>query len=144
MLGIKDNSQHFFIVAFLLGAWGNEGNGVIETCLFPWSKDTLPTAEDVIALFRFNPELHRNPMVNNEKVEREEEEEDGHPSWNTITSYGDDVTKARTFFDWLGKLFSPMIQIGIGCETVNPVPCFILAKLAPGWVGGVLTSLICT
>ena len=70
--------------------------------------------------------------------------EDGHPHWNTITSYHDDVTKAHTFFNWLGKLFSPMIQIGIGSEAMNPVPCFILAKLAPGWVGGVVTSLLCT
>ena len=113
--------------------------------MFPWSKDTLPTAEDVITLFGFNSEMHSNPMVSEEIVERDdEEEEDDHATWNTITSYCDDATKAHTFFNWLGKLFTPMIQIGIGCEAMNPVPCLILAKLAPGWVGGVLTSLVCT
>ncbi|XP_078346773.1 uncharacterized protein LOC144632041 [Oculina patagonica] len=124
-------------------AFGNEGGGFVETCLFPWNKETLPTAEDVIALFHFNPEMHRYPMVN-EEIEKRDYYEDGHPSWNTITSYSDDVKEAETFFNWLEKLFFPMIQIGIGCERMNPVPCFILAKLAPGWVGDVLTSLCCT
>ena len=112
--------------------------------MFPWNKDVLPTAEDVLTLFGFNPEMHQDPMVNNEIVQPDEDEEDDRVSWNTISSYSDDVTKARNFFDWLGKLFSPMIQVGIGCDRMNPVPCFILAKLAPGWVGGVLTSLACT
>ena len=83
-------------------------------------------------------------MVNNEIVQLDEDERENRVSWNTISSYSDDVTKARNFFDWLGKLFPPMIQVGIGCDRMNPVPCFILAKLAPGWVGGVLTSLTCT
>ncbi|XP_078347421.1 uncharacterized protein LOC144632613 isoform X2 [Oculina patagonica] len=131
-------------------AYGNEGTGVVETCLFPWSKDTLPTAEDIITLFHFNPEMHRDPMVDEEIEEEDEEDEDNDPeeanvSWNTLgTCYGVDVKKANTFFDWLKPIFTPMIRIGIGCDAMNPVPCFILAELAPGWVGGVLTSLALT
>ena len=106
--------------------------------MFPWSKDTLPTAKDVLALFRINP-----GMLEDTVVKEDDEEEDSNTSWNIITSYSDDVTKAHTFFSWLGKLFSPVIQIGIGGDEMKPVPYFILAKLAPGWVGGVLTSLVC-
>ena len=115
--------------------------------MFPWTKDTLPTAEDVITRFRFNPEMHKDPMVEEEIAENSDDEdsESGHVSWNTLgTSYDVDVKKAKTFFNWMQKIFSPMIRIGIGCDSMNPVPCFILAKIAPGWVGGVLTSLALT
>ena len=47
---------------FFLGMWGNESDGVIEVCLFPWSKDTLPTPKDIITMFHFHPELSNNPM----------------------------------------------------------------------------------
>ena len=77
---------------------------MIETCLFRWNKDTLPTAENITTLFRFNPEMHPVLMENNEivqqgeDVQRAEAEEEDCVSWNIISSYSDDGTKARTFF----------------------------------------------
>ncbi|KAJ7340456.1 hypothetical protein OS493_003204 [Desmophyllum pertusum] len=53
------------------GSCGIEGAGVVETCLFPWTKDTLPTAEDVITCFRFNPEMHKDPMVKEENSRKQ-------------------------------------------------------------------------
>ena len=50
-------------IVFPLGKWGNESDGVVEVCLFPWSKDTLPTIEDIITLFNFHPKLSEKPMV---------------------------------------------------------------------------------
>ena len=50
-------------IVFPLRKWGNESDGVIEVCLFPWSKDTLPTIEDIITLFNFHPKLSEKPMV---------------------------------------------------------------------------------
>ena len=92
--------------------------------------------------------MQNNPLVDEEVPELEDEDEDdeeAHMSWNTLgTSYGVDVKKANAFFDWLKPIFTPMIRIAIGCDAMNPVPCFILAKLAPGWVGGVLTALALT
>lgn len=136
-----------------LGAWGNEGAGLIEVCMFPWSKQTLPTSDDILSSFNFHPEMHKDPMVKNEitalKIDSEKESEDGiqrgHVRWNTLqTAYDADVKKACDFFGWLENIFTPMTRICIGCERMNPTPCFILAHLAPGWVGGILSSLVLT
>lgn len=137
-----------------LGAWCNEGAGPIEVCLFPWSKEALPTPDDILTMFNFHPEMHKHPMVNNEirtlkLVDSLEKSDDGiqrgHARWNTLgTSYDVDVKKACNFFGWLEKIFTPMTRICIGCEKMNPTPCFILAHLASGWVGGILSSLTLT
>lgn len=134
------------------GAWANEGSGLIETCLFPWDKDSLPTATDIISLYGFNPEMQKNPLVRGEGEDKDsgdessdDEEDGGCVRWKSLsTSYDVDVKKAHAFFDWMKEIFSPYIQIGVGCDAMNPVPCFILAKLAPGWVGGILSSLALT
>lgn len=122
--------------------------------MFPWNKETLPNAEDIFTLFQFNPEMHNN-LLFGDKVPESDEEDDsdaedseegrGHVRWNTLgTSYSVDLKKANTFFDWLKPIFFPMVRAAIGCDAMNPVPCFILAKLSPGLVGGVLTSLALT
>lgn len=144
------------MMIMFLGAWANEGQGEVETCLFPWNKDTLPTAKDISTLFHFNPEMLNDiNLLFDDKVPESDEEDDdddedseegrGHVKWNTLgTSYSVDLKKANTFFDWLKPIFSPMVRAAIGCDAMNPVPCFILAKLSPGLVGGVLTSLALT
>ena len=69
----------------------------------------------------------------------------GHVRWNTLdTSYDVDIRKACSFFEWLQKIFSPCVRIGIGLESMNPIPCFILTHIAPGWVGGILSCSTCT
>lgn len=118
---------------------------MVEVCLFPWTKDTLPNPEDIISLFHFNPEMSKDPLTDTEIPEEEDEDEDDEStSWNTITSFSDDKKKATAFFNWLKEIFNPFIRIAIGCESMNPVPCFMLAQLTPGWVGGVLTALALT
>lgn len=97
--------------------------------------------------------MHNNPLFDDKEPESDEEDNEdenteegrGHICWNTLgTSYDVDLQKANTFFDWLKQIFSTMVRIAIGLGAMNPVPCFILAKLSPGWVGGVLTSLALT
>ena len=126
--------------------WGNEGVGLIETCLFPWSKDSLPSAQDMMSMFHFNPEMHKNPMEETDiKGMKVEGDVKGHVRWNTLdTSYDVDIRKACSFFEWLQKIFSPCVRIGIGLESMNPIPCFILTHIAPGWVGGILSCSTCT
>ena len=131
---------------FFLGMWGNESDGVIEVCLFPWSKDTLPTPKDIITMFHFHPKLSNNPMesttLSDDEDNYDQEDEIG---WNGLRSFTeDDKQKAVNFFKWLKKIFTPFIYIGIGCDLMNPVACFLLGHIAPGWVGGVLTSVVCT
>ena len=135
---------------------GSEGGGCIETCLFPWNKDTLPTAEDIFALYHFNPNMHEG-LVEDHKYDTEEGEggedsdnecSDQGPSWMGIMGSGTHDAKEEcsctTFFNWLQKLFPRVVRIGVGAESMNPIPLFILAKIAPGWVGGVLTVMIYT
>ena len=142
--------MNFVFYCCCSGAWANEGCGKVEVCLFPWSRDTLPTPEDILAIFQFHPEMHRDPMTDSEVMDMEIEEKEGdikrgHVLWNTLgTSYDVDLEKAIGFFEWMKKIFSSFIRIGIGCDQMNPVPCFILAQIAPRWAGGVLTSLALT
>lgn len=136
-----------------LDAWDNENDGPIEVCLFPWGKDTLPTADDILVMFKFHPEMHENPMVEtvveNMHVYSWDWEYNGVEKrtflrWNTLQTYKADPKKASRFYEWLEKIFSPMIRIGIGCHSMNPFPCFMLTHVAPGWVGGILSCAECT
>ena len=126
--------------------FGNEGSGVVEVCLFPWSKDTLPTAKDIVPLFHFHPELRKKTLEHTSLSDEEDDcDEDEGMSWNGLRSFiSDDKERAVNFFKWLKKIFTPFIYIGIGCDLMNPVVCFLLGHIAPGWVGGVLTSVVCT
>ena len=63
LLGSKDNgidNQHF-LVFFPAGStefgWKNRGRSAIDTCLFPWHHDGLPTAEELLETFHINPLL---------------------------------------------------------------------------------------
>ena len=49
----------------------------------------------------------------------------------------------QTLLNLKGFVWS-FIYIGIGCDLMDPVICFLLEHVAPGWVRGVLTSLVCT
>lgn len=88
--------------------------------------------------------MGKDPLVMTEVSESEDDDDDSKVEWNTIRSFADDKQRAITFFDWLKKIFTPFFLTAIGSDQMNPVPCFILAQLAPGWVGGVLTSLALT
>ena len=91
------------IILFSVVVWGNKGVDLIETCLFPWSKDTLPTPQDILSMFNFHPEMHKRPLVKNEirkmQVSPESESADGesrgHVMWNIIsTSHNVNVKKS--------------------------------------------------
>lgn len=85
-----------------------------------------------------------DPSTDSEVPSDDEDCDDEYVSWNTLRSFSDDKQKAKTFFNWFKKTFTPFVRILIGCDKMNPVPFFILAQLSPGWVGGVLTSLTLT
>ena len=136
-----------FVLEFVVAAWGNEGSGPVEVCLFPWTKDALPTGEEICSMFHFHPKMHRNPLVKHDIREMRVKGSSGddYVEWNTLnTRCGTDVTKAIRFFEWLEKIFTPMVRIGIGLEQMNPIPTFMLAHIAPGWVGGILSQSVCT
>ena len=112
-------------IVFPLGKWGNESDGVVEVCLFPWSKDTLPTIEDIITLFNFHPKLSEKPMVDTSHKKHDDDDDDDNDddddddvlirklSWNSLRSFiKDDKEKSVNFFKWLRKIFTPFIFIG--------------------------------
>ena len=104
-------------IVFPLGKWGNERIGVVEVCLFPWSKDTLPTIEDIITLFNFHPKLSEKPMVDTSHKKHDDDDDDDvlmrKLSWNSLRSFiKDDKEKSVNFFKWLRKIFTPFIYIG--------------------------------
>ena len=101
---------HKVYSVLLSAVFGNESGGNVEVCLFPWSKETLPTAEDVVNLFRFNPEIVAHcEMWEDADIYTGCGEEDQDVVDNRtggrfiIESYGDDKTKAITFVKWLDE-----------------------------------------
>ena len=71
---------------------GTEIDADIETCLFPWNKDAFPTAEDIFALYHFNPNMHEG-LIEDHKYDTKEGEggensdsecSDEGPSWMGI------------------------------------------------------------
>ena len=47
---------------------------------------------------------------------------------------------SRKFYEWLRPIMYPSFAIYVGGLKFNPVAIFMLAQLAPGWVGGALTA----
>ena len=127
-------------IVFPLGKWGNESDWVVEVFLFPWSKDTLPTVEDIITLFNFHPKLSEKPMVDTSHKKHDDDNDDDDDdddvlmrelSWNSLRSFiKDDKEKAMNFFKWLRKIFTPFIYIGTRRDLMNPVTCFLLGHVA--------------
>ena len=134
---------------FFAEAQGNESGGTrnLEVCLFPWQQDTLPDDEDVARIFTFNEEMVKNgnSASHAEMEDKVLELEIGVYSPTTMNLgegiYADEYGNAGTldFLRWLQKIFVPSVNIFLGSEKMNPVPYFILTRLAPGWVGGFIT-----
>ena len=141
-------------IVFPLGKWGNESDGVVEVCLFPWSKDTLPTIEDIITLFNFHPKLSEKPMVDTSHKKHDDDDDDDNDddvlmrklSWNSLRSFiKDDKEKSVNSLNGLEKYSHlSFTLVRTRRDLMNPVTCFLLGHVAPGWVGGVLKSLVCT
>ena len=53
-------------------------------------------------------------------------------------------TDSRKFYEWLQPIMYPCVTAYAGEDKLNPVVVFLLTHLAPGWVGGALTSVIFT
>ena len=73
-----------------------------------------------------------------------ETEEDDLLLGERIRSFQPENPAARPYMEWLQKLLVPSVMMCFGMEQMNPVPVFILTRLAPGWVGGFFTSVVCT
>lgn len=131
-------------------AYGNEGSSRLEVCLFPWEKEKLPGNNDVGALFAFDEHMCSEDAAYGEEKDTEpleletEEDDDQLCLGERITSFQTGNPAARSYLEWLQKLFVPSVMMCFGMEQMNPVPVFILTQLAPGWVGGFFTSVTCT
>ena len=126
-------------------AYGNEGSSHMEVCLFPWGKENLPGSKDVGSLFAFDEHMcSENASYGDQEAEPLEMEDDDLYLGKRIRSFQRENPAARPYMEWLQKLLVPSVMMCFGMEQMNPVPVFILTRLAPGWVGGFFTSVVCT
>ena len=132
-------------------AYGNEGSSHMEVCLFPWEKRKLPGNKDVGSLFAFDKHMcskdAAGEMQEAEPLEMEtdlDEDDDELILGERIRTFEIENPAARPYMEWLQKLLVPSVMMCFGMEQMNPVPVFILTRLAPGWVGGFFTSVVCT
>ena len=115
----------------------------MEVCLFPWQQDNLPDDKDLARIFTFNDEMITHHASLARTVDKVLEIRDGLSLGKEIVSHDSNAGTAD-FFRWLRKIFAPALYIYVGLEKMNPVPYFILTRLAPGWVGGFITWVTCT
>ncbi|CAB4019936.1 Poly [ADP-ribose] polymerase 3 [Paramuricea clavata] len=148
----------------------NEGLDEICAVIFPWDKKELPTPLELVdGVFHFHPEINEyyssNPRENklhfhiprnehnidDSDVDYDEDDEDHDtdekPCLNSIFGmdfpHQDEQWKyedSRKFYEWLQPIMYPSVDIFVGDQKFNPVAIFMLAQLAPGWVGGALTA----
>ncbi|XP_035665107.1 uncharacterized protein LOC118408408 [Branchiostoma floridae] len=123
--------------------WKNRGRSAIDTCLFPWHHDGLPTAEELLETFHINP-LLRDSV----KYEKKKGDFGGYNQLSHIFSSRSYSGEVMMFYDSVQRLLCPRNEYIQVCVNVRdpthmqcPSPVFILAFLSPGWVGGVMTGL---
>ena len=146
----------------------NEGLNDICAVIFPWDKKELPTPLELQKeIFNFHPQIFEfytnNPEKNvgelrEDKIyfhvrssDDDDEDDDEHdfeikclnsifgmsyPTEDEQWMYED----SRKFYEWLQSIMCPSVFIYVGEEKFNPVGIFLLAQLAPGWVGGAMTA----
>ena len=140
------------VILFSVVGWGNEGGCITQQpVLIPWSKESLPRDDDIFDIFQFNPEMRsgcntfdiNGPTKLEPETLCDEYDESNKIVWRCLACYR--VTyDAHEFFQFLRRFFCPAVEMCIACEVINPVPVFVLTKLAPGWVGGYMAGIICT
>ena len=150
----------------------SESDNRICTVIFPWEKKELPTPLELKEVFHFHPEiyeyyaenpedlgelrqdkLHFHVRRNIDDSDYDEDENEHHireqPCLNRI--FGMDfpfkdekwkLTDSQKFYEWLQPIMHPCVTVFAGEDKLNPVIVFMLTHLAPGWVGGALTSVI--
>ncbi|XP_019641202.1 PREDICTED: uncharacterized protein LOC109482803 [Branchiostoma belcheri] len=123
--------------------WKSRGRSAIDTCLLPWQHDGLPTAEEVLELFHINPLLKESVTYEKKKGDFGGTNQLSHIFCSR--SYSGEV---MVFYDLVQGLLCPRNEYIQVCVNVRdpthmqcPSPVFILAFLAPGWVGGIMTGL---
>ncbi|XP_078593783.1 uncharacterized protein LOC144871778 isoform X1 [Branchiostoma floridae x Branchiostoma japonicum] len=123
--------------------WKNRGRSAIDTCLFPWHHDGLPTAEELLETFHINP-LLRDSVT----YEKKKGDFGGYNQLSHIFSSRSYSGEVMMFYDSVQRLLCPRNEYIQVCVNVRdpthmqcPSPVFILAFLSPGWVGGVMTGL---
>lgn len=135
---------------------GNESGGTenLEVCLFPWQQEILPDDKDIARIFTFNRQMMTPDASLAETednyleltVEEYKHEKQYKLDGEKICCFDDGTKDSRCydFIQWLRKIFVPTLYVYCGLDRMNPVPYFILTRLAPGWVGGFLTWVTCT
>ena len=129
--------------------------------LFPWHEDALPDAMTVLSnIFHFHPEIckisHAKDAEDKLCYHVADDYECEGPCLNGVfgrsgvvdsepdNSREDLKQQQANYFSWLQNVMVPTRTILAGGGKLNPIVEFFLTKLAPGWVGGVLTGQIWT
>ena len=150
----------------------SESDSKICTVIFPWEKKELPTPLELLKeVFHFHPaiyeyyaehpedkgELRQDKLYFHGRPSNIDDSDDGEHDvseqfcLNRIFGMdfpGEDekwkFKDSRKSYEWLQPIMHPCVIVYAGEYELNPVVVFMLTHLAPGWVGGALTSVIYT
>ncbi|CAB3985676.1 Hypothetical predicted protein [Paramuricea clavata] len=137
-----------------------------EICavIFPWDKQELPTTLELLnGVFHFHPEIYNHyadlspegySTLNENMLIFHIPQDVGlihdcaiRPCLNSIFGVSAPKTDepwrlrdSRAFYEWLQPIMCPSFTAYVGDDVFSPMALYMLTQLAPGWVGGALTS----
>lgn len=131
----------------------------------PWDGDELPSDLVIVKdIFSLHPDVVENVYLTRksqdeseleiyEKIYFHHEQEHDRDKedekclnqvfgrhWSRENDKTYDHEKELAFFTWLQNIMVPTRHCFIGYEVIRPIVVFFITTLAPGWIGGVLTS----
>ncbi|XP_020619006.1 uncharacterized protein LOC110056803 [Orbicella faveolata] len=123
-----------------IGASQNSGECPVDTLLFHWENDKLPSQEEVMEIFHFNTNLQLD--IRYERSEKNFAEEN---ELDRVFKCRRQLPSESSFYETLPKVLDGFIKVHVDyqgrSQTFRPCPVFILTQLSPGWCGGVLTGV---
>ncbi len=112
-------------------------NQVMHGCLIPWFKDRLPTSREVLAILGAHKEIVRTLSEAKPLTKQEMKLYYG----MLKNKYRGPNFNNQLYEFTVNNVTDRTIIFDCNVDIVAPVPSFILTKLSPGWVGGLLYSI---
>ena len=107
-------------------------------CLIPWFKERMPSSKEILSILGAHKELVRTCPDASPLTKQEMKIYYG----MLKKSYrGSNNFDSKIYEFTLNNVRDKAIIFDCNVDLVDPVPSFILTKLAPGWVGGLLYSI---
>ena len=143
--GDIDTHHHFIQALELLGSLNqrlryHRLDHLMVPCLLPWFRDRMPSSYEVLSLMRAHQEIIHHTQ--DAKSLNATEMRYFYSIWNSNNAGHVGSGIPKDLYEWIAH-WAPdnCILFDGNIDICRPTPCFIITRLAPGWVGGLLYAV---